>query len=327
MQPPEDALPRQDFVRVAYDEPHFLRMKSILKAHPEVRQLFGHCPRTALWAVGLVAAQLCMAAWLDGQPWWVLMLLGYLLGAPANHALWVITHECAHRLVFRSLLANRLLTLLANLPQVIPAGIAFCKYHLLHHAHQGDQDYDADLPSEREAAWAGNSVLRKTLTILFFTFVMGAIRPANMRKIPLVDGWTVLNLATQVTFLVWFVQVAGWGALAYLFFSFAFSIGLHPLAGRWIAEHYLMHGHQETYSYYGPLNKLTFNVGYHNEHHDFVQVPWNRLPELRAMASEFYEPLYSPPSWPGVLLRFLWSPQASFFDRVVRDPEGDSSTR
>ncbi len=170
--------PRSDFERVDYEQPHFIRMRAILEAHPEIKQLFGPDSRIAAWTVALVGGQLALGACLEGRSFWMILVTAYVIGAVANHALWVVIHECAHRLVFRRALGNRLLCLLANWPQVVPGGIPFCKYHLLHHAYQGEQDFDGDLAGEDEARWVGNSTLRKALLMLLFSFVQGTIRPA-----------------------------------------------------------------------------------------------------------------------------------------------------
>lgn len=80
------------------------------------------------------------------------------------------------------------------------------------------------------------------------------------------NRWTILSVVAAVTFDVAIVLFCGWNGLLYLAASVLFALGLHPLGARWVWEHYTLDPKQETFSYYGPLNFLTLNVGYHNEH-------------------------------------------------------------
>jgi len=310
--------PRDEFTFSTAPEPHRMRTRELLRRHPEIRDLIGPNPATFWWTAGIVAFQIVVAWLVADEPWWVVPAVAYIAGAFADHALFVMIHETAHRLVFKRRVPNILTALLANLPQVFPGAVSFSKYHLKHHAFQGVYELDGDLPFRWEARLVGRSPLRKALWLLLFP-IFQAIRPWRVKEVPLWDRWTAANVVVVVAFdaLVW--VVLGPKALLYLALSLFFSIGLHPLGARWIQRHYLTAaGGQETFSYYGPLNRLAFNVGYHNEHHDFPSVPWNRLPRIRALAPEVYASLASHTSWVRLLWRFLFDRELTLFSRVAR---------
>jgi sphingolipid delta-4 desaturase len=66
------------------------------------------------------------------------------------------------------------------------------------------------------------------------------------------------------------------------------------------------------------LNIVALNIGYHNEHHDFPDIPWTLLPRLKAMAPTFYDGLKTHESWSGLLLRFVFDDRFTLFTRVDR---------
>ena len=64
----------------------------------------------------------------------------------------------------------------------------------------------------------------------------------------------------------------------------------------------------DTYSYYGGLNYILFNVGYHIEHHDFPFVNSSSLPKIRKIAPEYYEEVPQLKSYISVLYDFVFDP-------------------
>lgn len=307
---------------VTTPEPHPKRMREIMTRYPEVKKLFGPYPLSALYIVMIVVLQIVMAAWVPEYGFWVAIAAAFCIGAVANHAMFVMIHEATHNLVFRRSKANRWIGMVANLPLVFPAAMGFRNFHLLHHKHQGEMGWDADLAGPVEAKLVGNSALRKTLWFLFFWFIEGVVRPARLKHVKLMDRWVWTNLWVQMAFNAAVVLILGWGAFGYLALSTVFSIGLHPLGARWIQEHYIFKDGQETYSYYGPFNYLMFNVGYHNEHHDFVTINWTRLKELKRLAPDFYDTLYSHRSYWKLLFRFIFDRKMSLYSRVTRPDRG-----
>lgn len=95
----------------------------------------------------------------------------------------------------------------------------------------------------------------RTFQILFY-----ALRPGFVRTQAFTQ-WHFFNLVTELLFDYVLVKAFGVRPLIYLLASSFFAGSLHPLAGHFIAEHYVWDGlQQETYSYYGPLNVLAYNV-------------------------------------------------------------------
>lgn len=310
-----------DFLWLLTEEPHRTRRTAILKAHPQVRTLMGHEPLTKYLSAGVVVLQLSLAValsvWNVHPLNWKFLLLAYAVGGTANQNIFLAIHEITHNLAFKGIRANKLWAILVNAPIGVPYAMMFKRYHIEHHKHLGEDGIDTDLPTKLEMVCLKN-VLGKAFFATFQIFFY-ALRPGFVRTQKL-TAYHILNFVFQLAVVdALLVRFAGWPALLYLLESSFFAGSLHPCAAHFIAEHYMFGGiQQETWSYYGPLNVLAYNVGYHNEHHDFPSVPWTRLPALRKMAPEFYDVLPHHTSWPLVTLQFILGEDSGLFSRIKR---------
>ena len=287
---------------------HAARRVAIVAAHPRIKDLEGVEWRSKYIGVALVAlhgatgvyAATCLAGWQQ-------LLFAYAVGATCVQALFLAIHECSHNLFFASSERNmRFAILVLNVPILVPFAAAFRSYHLAHHRHQGVPGHDTDLPS----AWERRHVVgpARKLAWLSNQIVAYALRPVCTRSMGLTADHA-LNAAWQLAAVATLVRFGGWECVRYFAGCVWLAGGLHPCAGHFLSEHYTKTPDaQDTFSYYGPLNALTWNVGFHNEHHDFPRVPWSRLPAVRRAAPEFYDGLAQVSSWPALLVAFVCDP-------------------
>lgn len=103
------------------------------------------------------------------------MLATYTVGAVIDHALWVLIHDATHNLVFNSVSSNRIMVCIANIAHVVPSGMMFRYYHILHHIELNKIAKDPDVPAKWEARFVGNKPLRKAFWLFFF-FLFQTVR-------------------------------------------------------------------------------------------------------------------------------------------------------
>jgi len=286
-------------------EVHNRRRHAIEEEFPEVRKLKGPDSRTQYYAYGLFLIQVFLA-YVVKDSLIGAIVLGATISPYMDFAVLTLIHEVSHCLVFSVPSYNRLLGIFTNMVFLAPVSEVFRQHHNMHHIHLGDVKKDVDVPGEREMWAVGNSVILKTLWLILSVFILPV---RSIKKLPVRwSGMMVLNWAACLSFSI-FVFIFSKPAFVYLLLGMVLSQSMHPANARQVQRHLKLYsktarpaaGTREddvplcdrqlnTFSYYGGLNFLTLNVGFHVEHHDFGNIPWTRLPELRKIAGEKWYP-------------------------------------
>ena len=187
-----------------------------------------------------------------------LLFFTYFVSGTLNHMMTLAIHELSHNLGFKTRWMNRWLAIAASCSMGVPAAISFKRYHLEHHKYQGEDNIDTDVPTTVEG-WLFQSRPGK--------FVWLLLQPAFYALRPLISNpkqpcmWEHINLVACLATNYLVYTTCGGNGLFYLVCGTLLGMGCHPVAGHFVAEHYVMQPGYETVSYYGTLNWITFNVG------------------------------------------------------------------
>jgi len=328
---------------------HYERKKKIIEAHPEVKSLYGQNPWSFLIMLIGATSQTILGISMANLSWPVIIVTSYTLGTYLNWVCMVMGHEGSHGLVFKTKELNKIHTILAFLPCFLgPFGSFWSIEHMYHHQVVVDK-MNRYGPQQ-------NSLLKKILFSLLFINVLSilfflsswivAVRVgihfvkylAGTEKEPTPDkfqmkpfknfpqvaksGWFYINMFALAAFNIIIYLKFGPVPILYFFLCNGFCNGLHPLGMRQVQEHYMQRKSQPTNSVYSSLGFFLLNIGYHNEHHDFPSIPWNRLPLLRKMAPEYYNTLFYFDSYTQVFVDFFTKagiPYTSLLDDLYED--------
>lgn len=295
---------------------HHNRRRKMLEQHEKEIKSVPQFDETLIpMSAMLLLAQIFGAVATQQLPLGQKAILAYAIGAPIAHASFLLCHECSHNNASPAPWINKMTAIVANGAVGVPFAISFRHYHRLHHQNQNSSE-DPDMPTQLERLLLQG--IGGKLFFCAFQLFFYALRPVLCFKPPPADRWIALNVTFQLAVNAAVVAVSGWDSLIYMLISTWLAGSLHPLSGHFLAEHAETEKDVFTYSYYGPLNMLSFNVGYHNEHHDFPNIPGRYLPRIRTIGRQFYDKLPSCKSWPGALIDFVFDSSLSL--DAIRTP-------
>ncbi|SHJ92607.1 sphingolipid delta-4 desaturase [Shimia gijangensis] len=294
--------------------------REALRAHPELAELSGTEPRTALALPVLLAAQWGIA-WLVSDGGFLLVgLTAFFIGQIVYHSAASLIHETCHKMVFRGPRAKLGFDLgLEFILTSYGKQLIYQHQHITSH-HPFVGDYERDYEHEDICALQARQHVRRThpslqrlLTILTLIlhvlplgFMLGdAILPRLYAKasgrpqrdpVERFTGTSPTNkemrpfiVTSMLSNLLMLVLLGPW-ALLYHVWSLSIFLGKFGISnlGQSLSEHPGMDMENPTRSTYGWINRVLFNTGYHNEHHSFPNVPWTRLPDLHQGAPEVF---------------------------------------
>lgn len=294
--------------------------RQALAAHPDLKTLNGAQPLTVLALPVLLAVHWGLAWMVSGGGFVTVFLVAFVFGQIVIHATGSLVHETAHRLIFRG--AGAKLAFDLGLEVILGSyskQLTYQHEHITsHHPFVGDYERDYEYEDicafqARQILKAKNPRLQRCMTLLTLVlhalplgFLIGdEILPRLSRilsKHPVQDPqrhvgasrppvWYVrlfigVSLASNLLLLL----ILGPWALLYHIWALSLFLGKLGISnlGQSLAEHQDSEDFDPTRSTYGWINALLFNTGYHNEHHTFPNVPWTRLPQLKAAAPDVF---------------------------------------
>ena len=249
-----------------------------------------------------------------------LLFIAYSIGGILSQNLFLINHDLSHNLAFRDIYYNKTLAIFCNIPSLFPYALIFKQYHIDHHRYLGS-DIDGDIPLEIEA----KLFTKKLGKIIWYSnqILFYALRPMLIKPIKY-DRFIYINIICISATNILLYYIIGSKGILYLLLSFYFAGGyiqylrilyLNIIFYQKIFE-LCKKTKLETYSYYGIMNLLTFNVGYHIEHHDFPNIASINLPKVRHIAPEYYTNIPIHKSWLSLIYQFIMDDAISLFNRI-----------
>lgn len=328
-----------------YDGKEHLRRRKVLQSEDPkfIESISGPDWRLSVVAGVVLAAHLGFAVYVAPLlSWFWLVAFCSTGGALLAHMSFLGMHEVTHDHFFADSTSNMVWGFLIQTPLVLPVSTLFRKFHAIHHATLANAE-DPDEPSAFEERWFLGSALGRAVWASS-QWLWYIVRPLGMPELAeraSADRWKdVLCFAWQGASLFGLAHAlaalhgpAAWAdaatkALSYCALSIMFAMGPSPLlfSAHFLAEHRpssvlpppaLKAGlpplpahlpEAPSFNYYGPGNLVSYNVGYHTEHHDFPNVSGFRLPALSKRFKGYYDWQPICPGWWQSVAAFILEP-------------------